>query len=266
MVVLNGITEGGTAIPIQVNESGEIIARGAAGPAGPEGPAGPTGPKGDPGEYGPGDDVELGSSSFAGEMNIGDIYTGEGVRFLPRGEVYIREDDAGRSVFNVSSGGTAAANSTIVFLSEGSASFAGAITTGTTPITPDPSVSGSTLYSGGQLYLSRNTPNDVALYIYKTGEAGAKVQLFNNGSATFAGGKCGFTSEGELIFTSRNTRYKLVVQDQVCLAEPYTRQMELKEKAEKFIADKRETKPITTPAPTPEPAPDSPSSHEEPNE
>ena len=64
-----------------------------------------------------------------------------------------------------------------------------------------------------------------------------------DGSITAVGGACGFTSAGEIFFTSRNSRYKLVVQGELVVAEPYTRQMELKEKAEQLIADKRETKP-----------------------
>ena len=64
MVVWQGITSGGTAVPVQVDDQGRVVAfgidgqdgapgaEGPQGPVGPEGPRGPTGPKGDPGESG----------------------------------------------------------------------------------------------------------------------------------------------------------------------------------------------------------------------
>ena len=41
MVVWQGITEGGTAVPVQITEDGKVVAIGEAGPPGPPGPAGP---------------------------------------------------------------------------------------------------------------------------------------------------------------------------------------------------------------------------------
>ena len=72
-----------------------------------------------------------------------------------------------------------------------------------------------------------------------------RISFNYSGSAVFAGGACGFTSTGELFFTSRGTRYKLFVSQGLVQAEEYTRQMELKEKGEQFVADNRETKPST---------------------
>ena len=49
MVVWQGITEGGTAVPVKVTDDGEVISKGIPGergPAGPEGPEGPPGPAG----------------------------------------------------------------------------------------------------------------------------------------------------------------------------------------------------------------------------
>ena len=40
MVVWQGITEGGTAVPVQITEEGKVVAIGEAGPAGPPGPPG----------------------------------------------------------------------------------------------------------------------------------------------------------------------------------------------------------------------------------
>ena len=82
------------------------------------------------------------------------------------------------------------------------------------------------------------------------------ITLNGDGSISAAGGACGFTPTGELIFSSRGTRYKLFVSQGVCQAEEYTRQMELREKSEQFIADKRETKPSEPQQPQPEVTPD----------
>ena len=46
MVVWQGITEGGTAVPVQITEEGKVVAIGEAGPIGPIGPEGPPGPSG----------------------------------------------------------------------------------------------------------------------------------------------------------------------------------------------------------------------------
>ena len=57
MVVWQGITEGGTAVPVQITEEGKVV---AIGEAGAEGPPGPPGAQGDPGLPGtPGKDGEL---------------------------------------------------------------------------------------------------------------------------------------------------------------------------------------------------------------
>ena len=55
MVVWQGITEGGTAVPVQITEEGKVVAIGETGPTGPTGPIGPPGP---PGETFPPDPFE----------------------------------------------------------------------------------------------------------------------------------------------------------------------------------------------------------------
>ena len=49
MVVWQGITEGGTAVPVQITEEGKVVAIGESGPTGPIGPEGPPGAPGPPG-------------------------------------------------------------------------------------------------------------------------------------------------------------------------------------------------------------------------
>ena len=55
MVVWQGITEGGTAVPVQITEEGKVVAIGESGPIGPPGPEGPPGP---PGETWPPNPIE----------------------------------------------------------------------------------------------------------------------------------------------------------------------------------------------------------------
>lgn len=77
MVVWQGITAGGTAVPVQVNESGEVVARGLDGQPGEPGPPGPPGEPGKPGDPGiaggvqPGDDVVFGEGGFTGDVTLG---------------------------------------------------------------------------------------------------------------------------------------------------------------------------------------------------
>lgn len=46
MAVLFGTTSDGDTLPVQVNESGQLVAQGVPGPPGPAGPEGPEGPPG----------------------------------------------------------------------------------------------------------------------------------------------------------------------------------------------------------------------------
>ena len=54
-MILEGITDGGAIVPVQVTQTGRLVAeglQGAAGPAGPGGPQGATGPQGPAGADG----------------------------------------------------------------------------------------------------------------------------------------------------------------------------------------------------------------------
>lgn len=106
---------------------------------------------------------------------------------------------------------------------DGTADFAGKLTTG------------GTLRVGGEPWNFQKGAAVAAGTITSVNTAGSLVwyggvvggsttsSINSDGSCTFAGGNCGFTAEGELIFTSRNTTYKLVVSDGFLFPEPYTR-------------------------------------------
>jgi len=202
-VIWSGITEEGAVVPVQVTEEGKVVAVG-------------DGPQGD---YLPITGGELtGDLQVDGDITaVGDIVggpnpfasgSGYGVRFNSTGAYNFYRGAI--NIFN-------ATGDNVIFLkSDGNAKFA-----------------------NGQTRISTNGSVTIGLL-----SATPNISLNSaNGSAEFAGDKCGFTSDGELFFTSRGTRYKLFVSQGLVQAEEYTRQMELKEKAEQFIADKRETKP-----------------------
>ena len=87
-------------------------------------------------------------------------------------------------------------------------------------------------FTGDATTLPADIPTPLKNALVRVTTAG-KINLNADGSASFSSIKAGFTAEGELIFTSRNARYKLVVSDGFLFPEPYTREMELKEKLER---------------------------------
>ena len=70
-VIWSGITEEGAVVPVQVEESGKVVAQGYPGEKGDKGDPGKEGPEGPPGEYSKGDDVELNDAFFTGRVGIG---------------------------------------------------------------------------------------------------------------------------------------------------------------------------------------------------
>ena len=242
-VIWSGITEAGAVVPVQVDETGKVIATAAV-------PGGDYVKKtGDnmTGDLTLGTDkIELnvdGSATFAGPIEVAGSSIDETSYFLNGSDtkptLVVRNYSDGPSFYSGAKANNSAIevfnnsasdSTSITMKGDGSASFAGRI------FGAD-AVVGSKDYTGPYSYVG---PTEIALNLNQSSPV---FKVTNDGSAEFVSGKCGFTSSGELFFTSRGARYKLVVQDQLCIAEPYTRQMELKEKAEQFIADKRETKP-----------------------
>ena len=179
MVVWQGITEGGTAVPVQVTEAGKVVAQGEPGIEGPPGPPGPPGPQG---QYGPGDDVDLGFITAEGyvtapRFDSSNYPNSNSASFNDVVLLALRSDDQERNIITVWNGGTSKAYEQFTVTNEGG------------------------------------------------------IQAANN--------QCGFEKTGELYFTSRGTRYKLEVAGGLCNAIPYTKAMQLKERAE----DKRKPRP-----------------------
>ena len=252
-VIWSGVTEEGAVVPVQVTAEGKVVAVG-------DGPVG---------DYLPITGGELtgdlevdgsltveGSGVFAGELRANDnqfISASNGAFAFSRNNenFQVSMNSGPVSV----TGATSAAiqgfykdtnTNTFAIFYDGSAQFASSISTTGFTLQNDNFGCYRLLKTSTQAVLELKHGNGATdgsdvISCYSGDEKVARVG--NDGSADFAGGKCGFTTEGDLIFTSRGTRYKLFVSQGVCQAEPYTREMELKEKAEQFIADKRETKP-----------------------
>ena len=239
MTWLEGRTEGGTVLPVQITDDGRLVAQGLVGGEGPPGPPGEQGPQGPKGEYGPGDDVDLGSGTFAGSVTVNDPVNVSGSFFgAGGGAEHFALDTALDStpVLSVGKGNVGYATIT----AGGSATFKGNVLVADVDLL-DTLASGVIIDKSGQIVQQVSTVNDPGLQVaYQTFYGSTRTAgIYNDGSVQFAGTKCGFTGAGELFFTSRGTRYKLEVAGGLCNAIPYTREMELRERVE----DKRKPRP-----------------------
>ena len=256
-VIWSGVTEEGAVVPVQVTAEGKVVAVGD----GPEGDYLPITGGELTGDLTVNEQIELktdGSASFAGSATFGGNITTSG-RF--QADRSASGDGTYRSAVNgvvkhityadgttrIGSNGDAQSDPNITLNASGNATFAGTISS-KSYFTSDRDTAGKSLYSGnlngvesinivadGSIYAGNNSGSGAAA------PGGVRIQLnAGDGSVSFADDACGFTSSGELFFTSRGTRYKLFVSQNLVQAEEYTRQMELKEKADKFIENKVE--------------------------
>lgn len=86
----------------------------------------------------------------------------------------------------------------------------------------DETGSGVLVTKSGRLSVQRTGGGNGGSIVFKT-VYGTEIYIaFSiNGAATFANSKCGFTKDGEIFFTSRGAMYKLLVQGELVIAEPY---------------------------------------------
>lgn len=225
-MILEGVTDQGAVVPVQVTAQGKLVAEGLAGPAGPAGPEGPAGPAGADGQWNrtgtelepanAGDSVftsgdvkvggttaapktELkadGTAAFAGTAIVGT----DGIRFSrahPDGYIWQRGGNNGNGFIRCED---PSANAKFTVAGDGSASFASGATFSSKYVEID---------SSGEVKLQRSAGVNAALSIYQGTAvpiAGTpNIQLNADGSATFDGKL--------LVGTSTGTGHKLVVQD-----------------------------------------------------
>jgi hypothetical protein len=253
-VIWSGVTEEGAVVPVQVTAEGKVVAVGD----GPEG-----------------DYLKLTGGNLTGDLTVNEQITlatngsaelaggkfevrSSGAQYmLLTGEetasaIRVKNDDTWKAVLTgggrLTLGGDASSLPTSNIVLDGPT---GSATFSKVSIEASGYIQSQRRYAGDTFdtFLEVNTSDGPSFLKGSVQGGDTKFQIKQDGSAMFSGGKCGFTADGEIFFTSRNSRYKLLVQGELVVAEPYTREMELKEKAEKFIADKRETKP-SDPAPS----------------
>ena len=255
-VIWSGVTEEGAVVPVQVTAEGKVVAVG-------------DGPEGDYLKLTGGnltgdltidtDKIALnaadGSATFSGDVTTKGVQSGLTSNGTVGGQGFFLSGIGGNTLVSRIRKNTTGSTPVLIVDSKdtpdaislnanGSATFSGDIIAGNNPTTGQTGarVGGKS----GQLIACTSAPG-VAIGVFKVGSTDRTADIKSDGSASFAGDKCGFTSAGELFFSSRGTRYKLFVSQGVCQAEEYTREMELQEKADQFIADKRETKKPSDP-------------------
>ena len=164
----------------------QVTADGRVVAQGLEGPAsevpGPPGPQGPPGPYGPGDDVDFGKVRATGRVEGSDFLTS------PDQDVYLTG--------TYQQGGI------------GDARGAGLLRLTDT---------GGTQGNQQAIRVTQvgNQPNVATFAVRYDGS------VHSDGTASFASDKCGFNSDGELIFTSRGERYRMIIQGNMLYPDPY---------------------------------------------
>ena len=204
MVLWQGLTEGGTAVPIQVTEEGKVVAQGQSGEKGDKGDPGEPGPAGPPGEYGPGDDVEFGTATFAGGdlaiNNSGNLACQRGgstgyVKLNSTGIAQVRGAGGG-SVFQIFNDSDSGASS-VQIQGDGSASFAGNIQTGSWN---GATGSGTTVGASGTVAIRPATDTSANIFsVIPTDTGQVNVAIRADGSATFASTVVGNSSNSGVV-------------------------------------------------------------------
>ena len=226
MITLYGVTEDGTSVPVQVTEDGKLIVHKDE-------------------SFEPGDDLVAGDiqcdnittttdgrATIGGNANANVANKGInlGLSNAP-GAIYVRGDVAsdytgiGLAIAKIGE-----VTNRIELRNDGTGTFK--------------SIDGITLGNGlGSSDTWRLIPSDGgiagAFQIYDSDTAKG-IKIRRDGGITAAGSfqaadnKCGFTSEGELVFTSRGDRYKLIIQGNMLYPDPYPISKQLQEKADQL--------------------------------
>jgi hypothetical protein len=238
--------EDSSVVPVACNSKGELLLEEPI--EGPQGPQGPQGPKGDDGADGAdGDpftgnfsgDVNFdGEATFAGDVSQPDFdygVTNLGAFQIGAGGLFMQKSSSDESTAIGIYNGTT--ELTLDIKGNGSATFGGSVGVGEGNL---PGVDGNTLgtfiSSQGRVYATTYSRESVWEGYTLTGRSPTS-QINADGSATFADGKAGFNSAGELIFFSRGQRYKAVVQNGNMMADEYPIAQEIKEKLSGVTTD-----------------------------
>ena len=227
-ITLYGVTSDGTSVPIEVTDDGKLVVDTSSLE-----------------DYvKEGDDVEFNEIKCAHRVRCGGsaVDSGEPLNYGVTAYANSAADDDSNNAAVTAlqqdangrnwCGTDTAGKATSEIFSDGSITAAGNIVTG-----------GNTIYSTYGIDIDAGSASGNALAVHKDG-SGTTFKVDSSGSITGAGGKCGFLSTGELIFYSRGERYKAIYQGGNMMAEPYTRQMALRDKAEAMRTPRPNTQDI----------------------
>ena len=178
MVVWQGITSGGTAVPVQVDDEGRVVAQGIDGKDGQDGAPGADGPQGPPGPEGP-----AGADGLWREVNSRLI--------MPAGNVSVQV-----GLINLDQGGAATfANGEFIVDVNGAMATPGPVTIND----PDNS-SGHFFGSGGgaEHTVAADTVGSTPVLSVIKGFGNSTFQVTADGAASFAGSKFTIGADGSL--------------------------------------------------------------------
>ena len=225
MITLYGVTEDGTTVPVQVTDDGKLVVHKEGG-------------------YTPGMDLEAGNITTTGAINSADDVTvgtfnfdspdAAGALLANGGTVHSQRKGnySGNSdlfcgykgtdpVFKVSPVGDITTNGVIT--------TSGAIQHSSLKTTSDEG-SGFKANPSGTLLLQRSSSiTGTSRFITCFWGQNVVLNLNANGNFAINGGVAGITGSGELYFTSRGERYKIVVQNGMCMADTYTREQQIRD-------------------------------------
>ena len=207
--------EDSSVVPVACDASGRLLLEEqGVGPQGPPGPEGPPGPKGDDGDPFSGNfagDVTFdGSATFAGFVDSGNLdkasTTTKGVKLSYGGAVNVQREAGNNGVIFEGLQGTSA---NVVINSDGSAEFAGNVAStgyisgGSNTFTYGIIGESGSAVGDSAAVLGRQYDDNGACWRGLNAAANNTSIISADGSATFAGGKAGFTAEGYLWCTTR---------------------------------------------------------------
>ena len=258
--------EDSSVVPVACDASGRLLLEEQG--QGPPGPEGPQGPKGDDGQDGDpfsgnfdGDVTFGGSATFAGQITAKDIAAQQSDDTFPvyrglavNGATTLRINGDGSGTFGEAS---SLDNEYVKFIQNNRIVdayqpdlvgdfFAGASKNADGTVTEKLKISadGSAEFAGDGIFRSTltitGTGNVNGLYVGDSLDTGSVVK--KNGSATFAGGKAGFTKEGYLWCTTRRGDTVILDATSNGLATwaeytPTTRKDEIREKLDALRED-----------------------------
>ena len=181
MITLNGITEDGVSVPVQVTEDGKLVVMNSG--------------------IQPGEDIDVGNVTASGSISAAgsNVLINDNKPIFTIADKIVIDDanNAGTTGSELNANGSVKAASGKFYIDW-----------------------------GGGVYLGP-PPLDQAPFTNRV------ISLNQSGSIDAAGGKCGFTSSGDLVFTSRGERYRIIVQQGVCYADPYPKSKEIQEKLDR---------------------------------